>query len=54
MNTTLARRKAKKLASQLPTPPRMGLWGLLLFGLAVFIGIKILPEARRYWRIRRM
>jgi len=32
----------------------MGLFGLLLCGLAVWLGIKLLPDARRYWRINRM
>lgn len=54
MNTTQARRKMRKLAERVPEPPRMGIWGLVLCGLAIFVGVKMFPELRRYWRIKRM
>lgn len=54
MKTTLSRRKIKKLAKQMPQPQGKGLWALLLCGLAIFVGIKMFPELRRYWRIKRM
>jgi hypothetical protein len=54
MNTTLARRKLKKMVDQLPQPKSKSIWPLVLGVLAIVVGVKMFPEMRRYWRIKRM